>query len=74
MPAPLQCGCSPLHVIWRPEAMESDENNYYYDPNDEANIVHIYFQLINNKGQCFAKMGSWVNLKCQIFVSELLKI
>jgi len=35
VPAPLQCGCSPLHVIWRPEAMESDENNYYYDPNDE---------------------------------------
>jgi len=35
VPAPLKCACSPLHVMWPPEATEFDENNYYYDPNDE---------------------------------------
>jgi len=36
VPAPLKCGCSPLHITWPPEAMDGDENYYFYDPNDEA--------------------------------------
>jgi len=35
VPVPLKCACSPLHIIWHPEAMESEENYHYYDPNDE---------------------------------------
>jgi len=35
MPAPLMCACSPLHITWPPEAMDGDEDSYFYDPNDE---------------------------------------
>ena len=45
---PLKCACSPLHVIWRPDAMESDNNYYYYDPTDEVTIVNVYWELFNS--------------------------
>merc|ERR1712098_510477 len=48
---PLKCACSPLHVIWRPDAMESDNNYYYYDPTDEEGtefVCKIPATRINN--------------------------